>query len=105
MGLAGWWHNAVCPTVVGLWVGTAAGQPSRASVYRASIDAEAVARWKVPTGMTCRVHRFDGRAGGTFRETSAHTDTYHGRFVALVPDELVVEVDEFETADQATAAT
>ena len=75
MGLAGWWHNAVCPTVVGLWVGTAAGQPSRASVYRASIDAEAVARWKVPTGMTCRVHRFDGRAGGTFRISL----TYHAR--------------------------
>ncbi|MGH4026119.1 MAG: SRPBCC family protein [Pseudonocardiaceae bacterium] len=86
---------------------------SRASVYRALIDAEAVARWKVPTGMTCQVHTFDGRAGGTFRisltyhardrvgKTTAHTDTYHGRFVALVPDQLVVEVDEFETVDPA----
>ena len=86
---------------------------SRAIVYRALIDAEQVARWKVPTGMTCQVHTFDGRAGGTFRisltyhapdrvgKTTAHTDTYHGRFVALVPDELVVEVDEFETADPA----
>ncbi len=86
---------------------------SRVSVYRALIDPEAVARWKVPTGMTCQVHSFDGRVGGTFRisltyhardrvgKTTAHTDTYHGRFVALVPDELVVEVDEFETADPA----
>lgn len=40
---------------------------SPASVYRALIDAEAVARWKVPTGMTCQVHTFDGREGGTFR--------------------------------------
>jgi uncharacterized protein YndB with AHSA1/START domain len=33
--------------------------------------------------------------------TTAHTDTYHGRFVKLVPDEQVVEVVEFETLDPA----
>jgi uncharacterized protein YndB with AHSA1/START domain len=32
---------------------------------------------------------------------AAHTDTYHGRFIKLVPNELLVEVDEFETADPA----
>jgi uncharacterized protein YndB with AHSA1/START domain len=32
-------------------------------------------------------------------KTTAHTDTYHGRFVRLVPNEQVVEVMEFETAD------
>ena len=86
---------------------------TRGSVYRALIDVEAVARWKVPTEMTCQVHTFDGREGGTFRisltydapdrvgKTTIHADTYHGRFVKLVPDEVVVEVDEFETADAA----
>jgi uncharacterized protein YndB with AHSA1/START domain len=85
----------------------------RTRVYRALIDADAIARWKVPTGMTSHVHAFDGREGGTFRisltydaltgtgKTSARTDTYHGRFVQLVPNERVVEVDEFETADPA----
>jgi uncharacterized protein YndB with AHSA1/START domain len=85
----------------------------RAAVYRALVDAEAVARWKVPSGMTAQVHEFDGREGGTFRisltyaepdrtgKTTAHTDTYTGRFVRLVPDELVVEADEFETDDPA----
>ena len=34
-------------------------------------------------------------------KTSAQTDTYHGRFVRLVPDEEVVEVVEFETDDPA----
>ena len=34
-------------------------------------------------------------------KTTAHTDTYHGRFIELVPDEEVVEVVEFETADPA----
>ncbi len=85
----------------------------RARVYAALIDANAVARWKVPDGMTCHVHAFEGREGGTFRislthdtstgtgKTTAHTDTYRGRFLELVPDERVVEVDEFETADPA----
>jgi uncharacterized protein YndB with AHSA1/START domain len=85
----------------------------RAAVYRALLDADAVARWKVPPGMTAQVHSFTGAEGGTFRisltydepgpagKTTAHTDTYRGRFARLVPDELVVEVDEFETDDPA----
>ena len=85
----------------------------RAAVYRALLDARAVATWMVPTGMTSQVHAFDPREGGAFRisltydaptgtgKTSAHTDTYHGRFVQLLPDERVVEVVEFETADPA----
>jgi uncharacterized protein YndB with AHSA1/START domain len=82
-------------------------------VYAALIDADAIARWKVPDGMTSQVHAFDGREGGTFRisltyetstkagKTSARTDTYRGRFVELVPNERVVEMDEFETDDPA----
>jgi uncharacterized protein YndB with AHSA1/START domain len=85
----------------------------RAIVYRALLDARAVANWKVPDGMTCQVHEFDAREGGSIRisltydaptgtgKTTAHTDTYHGRFVKLVPNEQVVEVDEFETTDPA----
>ena len=83
----------------------------RAAVYRALLDARAVAMWMVPTGMTSQVHEFDAREGGSFRisltydsatgtgKTTAHTDTYHGRFVKLVADEQVVQVVEFETAD------
>ena len=89
-------HNAPCTTV-----------------YRALLDPDAVAKWKVPAGMTCHVHSFDAREGGSFRisltydvptgtgKTTAHTDTYHGRFVRLVPNEKIVEVDEFETDDPA----
>jgi uncharacterized protein YndB with AHSA1/START domain len=85
----------------------------RALVYRALLDAHAVATWMVPTGMTSQVLTFDPREGGAFRisltydaptgtgKTTAHTDTYHGRFVKLVPNEQVVEVVEFETADPA----
>jgi uncharacterized protein YndB with AHSA1/START domain len=83
----------------------------RAQVYGALVDARAVATWRVPTGMTSRVHEFDARQGGLFRvsltydaptgtgKTTAHTDTYHGHFVKLVPNEQVIEVFEFETTD------
>jgi uncharacterized protein YndB with AHSA1/START domain len=85
----------------------------RSKVYRALLDPRAVATWMVPTGMTSHVHAFDPREGGAFRisltydaptgtgKTTAHTDTFHGRFIELVPDERVVEVVEFETADPA----
>ncbi|MFE2185280.1 SRPBCC domain-containing protein [Streptomyces sp. NPDC059455] len=89
----------------------------RSAVYRALLDASAVAAWRVPEGMTSRVHEFDPREGGTFRislvyddpastgKSGGHTDTYHGRFTRLVPDEQVVEVLEFETADSALRST
>ena len=67
----------------------------------------------MPIGMTSHVHAFDAREGGSFLisltydaptgtgKTTAHTDTFHGRFVKLVTDEQVVEVVEFETANPA----
>lgn len=82
-------------------------------VYRALLDANAIERWRVPDGMTSHVHAFDPRESGTFRvsltyesptaagKSTAHTDTYHGRFVTLVPNEEVVETVEFETDNPA----
>lgn len=46
----------------------------RASVYRALLDARAVAKWKVPAGMTCHVHAFDAREGGRLRVSLADAD-------------------------------
>ncbi len=63
----------------------------------------AVAMWMVPTGMTSHVHAFDPREGCSFRisltydaptgtgKTTAHTDTFHGRFVKLVTNVQVVD--------------
>jgi uncharacterized protein YndB with AHSA1/START domain len=39
----------------------------RGKVYSALVDANAIATWMVPTGMTSQVHAFEGREGGTFR--------------------------------------
>jgi uncharacterized protein YndB with AHSA1/START domain len=85
----------------------------RERVYAALVDPAAVARWRVPAGMTSEIHEFDAREGGAVRvsltydapdrsgKTVGRTDTYRGRFVRLVPNELVVEVDEFEAEDPA----
>jgi uncharacterized protein YndB with AHSA1/START domain len=90
---------------------------SRPAVYRALLDADAIAKWRVPAGMSSHVHEFDAREGGSFRvsltydspdsagKSAPQTDTYHGRFVKLVPNEQVVEVFEFETADPALRGT
>ena len=78
----------------------------RSRVYAALVDPEAIVRWRAPREMTCEVLGFDGvsfRISLTYDDperagkTSAHTDTSRGRFIELVPDEKVVEVDEFET--------
>ena len=83
----------------------------RARVYRALLDAGSVQQWMVPDQMTSRVHWFEAREGGTFRisltydlpttagKTNSQTDTFHGRFVKLVPDTEVVQSVEFETDD------
>jgi uncharacterized protein YndB with AHSA1/START domain len=83
----------------------------RTAVYRALLDADAIAKWRVPAGMSSHVHEFDAREGGSFRvsltyyapdatgKSAGHTDTYHGHFLKLVPNKQVVEAFEFETAD------
>jgi uncharacterized protein YndB with AHSA1/START domain len=80
----------------------------RAEVYRALTDPVLIARWRFPDGMTSVV---EPQEDGAFRvtltydapdgqgKTSARSDTYRARFSQLVPGELVVEVDEFETDD------
>ena len=85
----------------------------RARVYRALLDARAVATWKVPTGMTSHVHAFDPREGGSFRISltydAADRDRQDDRAHRHVSrplrearaDEQVVEVIEFETTNPA----
>ena len=89
----------------------------RSAVFPALVDADAIAEWRVPAGMSSQVDEFDAWEGGTFRvsltydapgatgKSTAQTDTYHGHFAEIVPDERVVEVFEFETDDPAVRGT
>ena len=86
---------------------------SRSKVYETLLDPRRIADWKVPEGMTAQVHAFDAREGGEIRvslsydqeeaqgKTQKNVDTYHGRFIRLIPDEVIVEVDAFESDDPA----
>lgn len=88
----------------------------RAVVYAALLDPAAVARWRVPDGMTGEVHELDARVGGRIRmsltyddpasvgKTDGATDTYAGTFVELVAEERVVEEVAFESDDPGLAS-
>jgi uncharacterized protein YndB with AHSA1/START domain len=89
----------------------------RSAVYRAILDPAAVQQWMVPDGMTSEVHTFEPTEGGAVRisltyddasrtgKSVENTDTYHGRFLRLVPDTEVVQAVEFETDDPAMQGT
>ena len=86
---------------------------SRARVYRALLDHRAIANWRAPTGMSCHVETFDVREGGAYRialtdddlshpgKTPPAAHCYHGRFLTLIPGELIVQTAAFETDDPA----
>ena len=87
----------------------------RSRVYRALLDPNAVQQWMVPDQMSSDIHSFDAREGGTFRisltyevptiagKTTSQTDTFHGRFVKLVPDTEMVQAVEFESDEPSMA--
>lgn len=70
-------------------------------VYRAFLDAAAIAKWLSPNGFTCTVHEMDAKVGGTYRMsfTNFSTQSSHGfggKYVELVPGEKIVHTDRFE---------
>ncbi|WP_296583224.1 SRPBCC family protein [Xanthobacter sp.] len=70
-------------------------------VYRAFIEADALAKWLPPNGFTCTVHHLDPVVGGTFRMafrnfTTGHSDAFSGEFLELVPGALVRYTDRFD---------
>ena len=74
-------------------------QPEK--VYRAFIDAAAMAKWLPPYGFTCTVHHMDPCVGGTFRMsfhnfTGGHAHTFGGEYLELVPHERIRYTDKFE---------
>jgi uncharacterized protein YndB with AHSA1/START domain len=70
-------------------------------VYRAFLDASAMAKWLPPYGFTCTVHHMDARAGGTFRMSfqnfsSGNGHSFGGEYIELVPNERIRYTDKFE---------
>ena len=70
-------------------------------VYRAFLDASALAKWLPPYGFTCTVHHMEARAGGTFRMSfqnfsSGNGHSFGGEYIELVPNERIRYTDKFE---------
>jgi len=70
-------------------------------VYRAFLDARAMAKWLPPYGFTCTVEHLDARVGGGFRMSfhnfgTGNGHSFHGEYLELVPNELIRYTDEFD---------
>lgn len=70
-------------------------------VYRAFIEADALAKWLPPNGFVCTVHRFDGKVGGTFKMsfrnfTTGMSHSFGGEFLEFVPGERLRYTDTFD---------
>ena len=70
-------------------------------VYRAFIEADALAKWLPPNGFTCTVHHFENKVGVTFRMsfrnfTAGNGHSFGGEYVELVPNERLRYTDKFD---------
>ena len=87
-------------------------------VFAALVDADALAQWLPPSGMTGRFERFDARPGGSYRlvltykedvpgsgKATPDSDIVEARFVDVVPDVRVVQEVDFVSDDPAFAGT
>ena len=70
-------------------------------VYRAFLDADAMAKWLPPYGFTCKVHHMDAKVGGTYKMSFTNFSTgqghsFGGEYRELVPCELIRYTDKFD---------
>ncbi|TPN76762.1 SRPBCC family protein [Mesorhizobium sp. CU2] len=70
-------------------------------VYRAFIEADALAKWLPPNGFTCTVHSFEGKVGGSFKMsfrnfTTGDSHSFGGEYLELVPGERLRYTDRFD---------
>jgi uncharacterized protein YndB with AHSA1/START domain len=70
-------------------------------VYRAFLDADAMAKWLPPYGFTCKVHSMDAKVGGTYKMSftnfsTGHGHSFGGEYRELVPFEKIRYTDRFD---------
>ena len=70
-------------------------------VYRAFLDADAMAKWLPPNGFTGKVHHFDAKVGGTYKMSFTNFSTgsshsFGGEYLELVPHERIRHTDRFD---------
>jgi len=70
-------------------------------VYRAFLDADAMAKWLPPNGFTGKVHHLDAKVGGTYKLsftnfTTGSSHSFGGEYLELVPHERIRHTDRFD---------
>lgn len=70
-------------------------------VYRAFIDADALAKWMAPNGFTGKVHQIDAKVGGTYKMSFTNFNTgksqsFGGKYLEVKPNELLKYTDKFD---------
>lgn len=70
-------------------------------LYRAFLDADALAKWLPPNGYTCKVHHLDAKVGGTYRMSFTNFSTgnghsFGGTYRELTPNRLIRYSDRFD---------
>jgi uncharacterized protein YndB with AHSA1/START domain len=70
-------------------------------VYRAFLDADAMAKWLPPNGFTGKVHQLDAKVGGTHKMsftnfTTGRSHSFGGKYLELVPHERIRYTDKFD---------
>ncbi len=70
-------------------------------LYRAFLNADALAKWIPPYGFTCKVRHLDAQVGGTFRMSfenfsSGNANSFGGEYLELIPNVLIRYTDKFD---------
>jgi uncharacterized protein YndB with AHSA1/START domain len=70
-------------------------------IYRAFLEADAVAKWLPPNGFACTVHELNAKAGGRFRMsfrnfTTGESQSFSGEYLELLPNERLRYTDKFD---------
>lgn len=70
-------------------------------VYKAFLDADAMAKWLPPNGFTGRVHHLDARVGGSYKMSftnfsTGHSHSFGGTYLELTPNERIRHTDVFD---------
>ena len=70
-------------------------------IYRAFLDADAMAKWLPPNGFTGKVHQMDARVGGSYRMsftnfTTQHSHSFGGEYLELMPFERLRYTAKFD---------
>jgi uncharacterized protein YndB with AHSA1/START domain len=70
-------------------------------IYRAFVNAAAMAKWLPPYGFICKVHHMDPKVGGSFKMSFENFSTgqghsFGGQYQKLVPGELIQYTDRFD---------